>query len=305
MLNCIFLLIFLLLLLLCNKKNKSNKRSFLSIDVFNKINKKFKVVIDTFTFFQESLMLSARLERMNKYVDYFIIILSNTTFSGMKLNISFSPFDSYIEKFKKRIILYNVSHPPFCKKSWCREKYQRNSISSAIKSLKISNESIIIISDLDEIPTSNAMKYIIKNPPISFYMLSGYLYLYNYRNKDNSSWPGVIVLKASQCDMDIHSYRVNRYLYSKTKSIPIYPALTHCTFCFKNISLIQKKLQSYSHIEFNNPKYTSRYYISNCIKNHIHLFLRYKLEVVEYDKELLPLPNDERFNYLKEEYEFN
>lgn len=53
---------------------------------------------------------------------------------------------------------------------------------------------------------------------------------------------------------------------------------------------------SFAHSEFIKPQYTN-----DCIKNHTNIMWRDKLDVVEYETNLNPLPNDKRFNYLKEE----
>lgn len=279
------------------------KRLQLNEIKYNSLNiKKKNIVIDAFTYFQESLMLSIRLFRMSEFVDYFIIVTAEKTYSGLPLKISFSPFESLIEKYRNKIIFYNLTFPPYCTNPWCRENYQRIIISDVVKSLNPSNESLVLISDLDEIPTSDAMKYIIKNPPNELYMLSGYMYYYNYRHKFKESWPGVIVVKASNCNKNIQKYRDARYSLYKTNAIPIYPSLTHCSFCYKNISLIQNKLKSFAHSEFNKPPYTNREYLIKCIKSHLNFAFKYKFEVVEYNASLNSLPNDERFDYLKEEY---
>lgn len=270
----------------------------------NLMKKKEKIVVDIFIYFQESLMLSVRLFRLSKFVDYFIIILSNTTFSGVNLEISFSPFESFIHNYSNKIIFYNISNPHSCYTTWCREKYQRNAAYNAIKTLNINNDSIIIVSDVDEIPTDEAMRYIYNNPPQSIYMLSGYMYYYNYKHKLNEIWPGVVILKASELDDDVDRYRSLRYDLMKTHSIPVFPSLSHCSYCYREISSIQSKLSSFSHSEFNKPPYTKREYIIKCIKEHRDFIHRNIIHVIDYDEDLLPLPDDERFTFLKEEYNF-
>lgn len=266
------------------------------------LNSKRNVIIDAFTYYQESFMLSIRLSRMNRFVDYFVIVTSNATYSGLPLTISFYPFESYIQKYKHKIIFYNFSFPANLTKPRKRENYQRIVISDAIKSLKINKDSTVLISDLDEIPTSDAMKYIIKNPPKKLYILNGFMYYYNYRHKLKTNWPGVIVLKSLYCDNNIQILRNNRNSLYYNYSIPIFPSLTHCSYCYKSISSIQKKLQSFAHTEYNKPPYTNSDYIIYSIKNHIDIFKKNTLEVVKYDEQLLPLPNDFRFNYLKDEF---
>lgn len=271
--------------------------------ILEKFDKKI-YIIDAFTYFQESQMLSIRLFRMNKFVDYFLIVISKTTHSGMPLTISFSPYEDLIEKYRTKMIFYNISFPSNFIYSWDRESNQRMAIADGIKKMNVSNESLVIISDLDEIPTSDAMKYIKEKPPQILYMLSGHIFYYNYRHKMMDIWPGVSVIKVSECNKElIWKCRAERYRYSRTNSIPIHPSLTHCSYCYSNISSIQKKLASFAHTEFSKPPYTERGYIKSCIKNHESLFNHSKIAVVEYDSKLLPLPNDKRFNFLKEKYE--
>lgn len=248
-------------------------------------------------------MLCIRLLRMNKFVDLFLIFTTNETYTGIPLRISFAPFESCINKYKHKIIIYNFTYPSHCITPIYRENYQRMSIPSVIRSFHINNESIIVISDVDEIPTAEAMRYIIKNPPIKFYMLSGYMYYYNYRNKFKVNWPGVIVIKLLNCNKSIQTMRNKRYALYKTDSIPINPSLTHCSFCYNSIAYMQKKLKSLAYLantNYSKPPYTDSNYIENCIKNHIHLLTRKSFVVVEYNNTLLPLPNDIRFNYLKQ-----
>lgn len=290
----------ILLLTLFNKGYDAKK--YKTLTDLNQSNFSRPLIIDAFTYFQESLMLSIRLNRMTDFVDYFIIVVSNTTHSGLPLQISFSPFESYIEKYRHKIIFYNISFSSNLNTSWSKEIYQRVSICNAIKASDVSKNSIVIISDLDEIPTSDAMKYIINNPPKILYMLSGFMYYYNYRNQLRDIWPGVIVVKASNCNNDVQKYRDNRYSLKRTNSIPVNPSQTHCSYCYDKISSIQKKLHSFAHTEYNKPPYTDREYIKDCIKKHLSIFDRGKFMPVKYDPKLLPLPNDPNFNYLKEEF---
>lgn len=155
----------------------------------------------------------------------------------------------------------------------------------------MNKESIVIVGDLDEIPTDDAMNYILKKPPYNLYMLKGYMYNYNYRHISDYFNPGTIVVKSKFCNKVQH-YRNIRHTLGKRNSIPIYPSQTHCSFCFRNISSIQNKLKSFSHSEYNKLPYANREYIIFCIKNHLHLTRLNKFKIVKYNKSVTPLPND-------------
>lgn len=130
MLSIYFLLTIFLLILSKNSRYTYNRKTDCTkIKLQNR-----KVVIDIFTYHQESTMLSIRLFRMDKYVDCFIVVTSNTTFSGLPLEISFAPFESFINKYERKLILYKITHPKECKITWCREEYQRNKMGDIINS---------------------------------------------------------------------------------------------------------------------------------------------------------------------------
>lgn len=161
-----------------------------------------------------------------------------------------------------------------------RENYQRIVTAKAIKYYHISNESIIIVSDLDEIPTSAAMEYIKLYPPKKMYILKGYLYYYNYRHKIPIYWVGTIIIKACYCKNDIQYYRDNRYSLIYNFSIPVLPSLTHCSYCYNSVSSIQQKLKNFAHTEYSKHPYIYRDYIINCIKNHSDIFRNNRIILV-------------------------
>lgn len=107
------------------------------------------------------------------------------------------------------------------------------------------------------------------------------MYYYNYRHKTKDGSSGPVVLRSSIFDTNLQKYREKRGLYLKTNSIPIYPSITHCSYCYKDISSIQNKLHSFAHSEFNKSPYTDREYIIDCIKNHTNFFWKEKFEVVD------------------------
>jgi len=111
-------------------------------------------IYDCFQFFNEENILDLRLNILNEYVDFFVIVESTTDHQGntKKLNFEIEKF----KKFKKKIIYRVVEDTEqIIKKKHIGqnslvERHQRNSI---MKALKNSNDDdLIIISDVDEIP---------------------------------------------------------------------------------------------------------------------------------------------------------
>ena len=111
-------------------------------------------IFDCFMYFDEEMILDLRLNILNKYVDYFVIVEGNKTWQNnpKKLRFDINKFS----KFKDRIIYIPVEDMPDGEDPYLRENFQRNSI---MKGLTQSNENdLILISDLDEIPDPKNIK---------------------------------------------------------------------------------------------------------------------------------------------------
>ena len=67
-------------------------------------------VYDCFMYFDEDDVLLVRLEELNKYVDYFVIIESTQSHNGEKRNLNFNI--NKFSKFKEKIIYKVYSDTP-------------------------------------------------------------------------------------------------------------------------------------------------------------------------------------------------
>ena len=67
-------------------------------------------VYDCFMYFDEDDVLLVRLEELNKYVDYFVIIESTHSHNGEKRNLNFNI--NKFSKFKEKIIYKVYSDTP-------------------------------------------------------------------------------------------------------------------------------------------------------------------------------------------------
>ena len=67
-------------------------------------------IFDCFMYFDEELILDVRLNTLNEFVDYFVIVESRFTHSGEERNLRFN--HQKFEKFKDKIIYLIVDEPP-------------------------------------------------------------------------------------------------------------------------------------------------------------------------------------------------
>ncbi len=130
-------------------------------------------IYDCFMYFDEEVVVDVRLNTLDKFVDYFVIVESKFTHKGDQRNLKFN--HKKFEKFKNKIIyLVYDEYPEKIKKintqdgeyertkkyifnAICRENGQRNYIENGL--VKAENEDIILISDVDEIPDLSEINF--------------------------------------------------------------------------------------------------------------------------------------------------
>ena len=148
-------------------------------------------IYDCFSYWDEDLLLDLRLNILNSVVDYFVIIEGNKTWQN---NFKEFRFDiKKFEKFEKKIIYIQVNDLPDGDDPFKRENFQRNSITRGLSNS--SDEDLIIISDLDEIP--NPKKIYEFNPKKRFavFKQKHFYYKFNLLNKDLPNWYGSRICK--------------------------------------------------------------------------------------------------------------
>jgi len=144
------------------------------------------MIYDCFSYLDEDLLLNLRLNILDKYVDYFLIVEGNRTWQNNPKKLKFD-INKY-EKFKDKIIYIKVTDLPDGKDPYLRENHQRNSILKGLINCK--NQDIIIISDLDEIPNPEVFKNFKKEMRFAVFKQKHFYYKFNLQSKNNPYWLG-------------------------------------------------------------------------------------------------------------------
>lgn len=213
-------------------------------------------IFDCFMMFNELDVLELRLEELNDYVDYFIIIESEKTHSGNKKTLHYqSNIDRY-KKFENKIIYVVIEElpnklPDHIKDvdlNWYRENFQRNQIKTALMQIDISDKDIILISDIDEIPDLskvNLQKFI---PYDDFITCNQRWFNWSFDWEfDDKFWPGTQVTRWSYLkNTTPQNIRNQRYDESK---ITIKEAWGWHLSWFGDDEIILNKLSSFAHQE--------------------------------------------------------
>tara|TARA_Y100000294_G_scaffold176760_1_gene200114 strand:- start:470 stop:1285 length:816 start_codon:yes stop_codon:yes gene_type:complete len=143
-------------------------------------------IYDCFSYLDEDLLLDLRLNILDEYVDYFVIVEGNKTWQNNPKELKFNI--QKFSKFKNKIIYIPVNDLPDGQDPYLRENFQRNSL---IKGIKDSNEDdFIIISDLDEIPNPKVFSNFRKEMRFAVFKQNHYYYKFNLRSQKNPFWRG-------------------------------------------------------------------------------------------------------------------
>ena len=111
-------------------------------------------ILDCVTYFDEETILEIRLNVLYKYVTKFIITEGAYDHRGNRRKLNFN-LEKY-SKFKDKIIYLPVENFPNLSDPWNMLEYQRNYSMNEIE--KFDDETLILISDVDEIPNPNKIK---------------------------------------------------------------------------------------------------------------------------------------------------
>ena len=160
-------------------------------------------IFDCFMYFDEEIVLDTRLNYLDQYVDYFVIIESRFTHRGDKRDLKFDI--KKFEKFKDKIIYRVYDEIPekiqevyenddegtksykYIMNALYRENGQRNYISEGIKTAK--DEDIILVSDVDEIPNLSIID--IKKIKERIILFKQDMFYYKFNLKlPNMEWTG-------------------------------------------------------------------------------------------------------------------
>jgi len=242
-------------------------------------------------YFDEEVVLDVRLNTLNEFVDYFVIVESIYTHKGNLRELKFN--HKKFEKFKDKII-YIVDEETYPQtdeintedsegeksrkaifNAAYRENGQRNLITRGLK--KASDEDIIMISDVDEIPKLSELNFKNINEKIILFKQDMFYYKFNLW-LPNLIWTGTKACKKKNLvnpqwlrnikDRKYSFFRIDT-LFSKTKYTSI-KVINDGGWHFSNIKTpkeIEFKLRSYlHHREFDlNPLSVTQ--IDEIIKN--------------------------------------
>lgn len=252
------------------------------------------MLYDCFTFFNELELLDIRLHTLHDIVDKFVIVEATKTYQNSPKILYFDKNKSLFRKFENKIIHVVVDDFPQEINSWAYEHHQRNSIIRGLS--ECSNNDIVMISDVDEIPHPHAISRALNLKGIRIFVQNMYYYYLNCINITQKNWCGTVMLNYSEINKPLQAYRDLRrdlsgqYFHLNPAKRLIWRLFLLPRNLLQGISFISdggwhfsylggieriiQKIESFAHTEYNKNQYKDCEYLKQCITNGKDIFGR-------------------------------
>lgn len=265
-------------------KEKNQRRDWLSKEEISDYRKSIKIY-DIFLFFNELTLLEIRFNILDKYIDYFVIVESTETFTGLPKKLFYEDNKHLFKKWEHKIIHYVIKDTPVDEKDlrdrlkqlnlnnldkqiildnltsdnvpkgqihWLKEFYQKEIIKKAL--IGLNDNDFCYVSDVDEIWDPEILIDYSKSD-IFKYKQKCYIYYLNNRSNENwRGWSGTIATKYKNIKYTcLNHLRTD----SKTNYFVLRNSGWHFTFQ-GGVNQIRKKLESYGHQEINTDEIKSQ-----------------------------------------------
>ena len=245
------------------------------------------MIYDCFPFFNELDMLELRLNTLNDYVDRFVLVESDVTFTGEPKPLYFEENKDRFSDFVHKIEHVVVRNMPKTNEAWDRDIFQRNCSLRGLS--KARPNDIITFCDADEIPNIPQVEADIRNDQPHALHQRMYYYKFNMRVGD---WA-----------------RATATMYKAMKGTPQQmrrnkqrPLIRDGGWHFSYVmapELIAHKIKSFAHQEFNSDNFTDVEKINERIADQRDPFdrknRRYRVEPIDDSFPKYLIDNQERF----------
>ena len=219
------------------------------------------MIIDSFLYFNENELAELRIKYLNDLVDYFVVVEADVTHQGKKKEWNFSKLiSSSLKEFSHKIKYYKInidmkeaeSTQGFIHadarggRSWKIENMQRNYIQEACKNF--SDDAIILISDLDEIPARDKIEYIKTSnfkliAPVAF---EQFLFHLNCNFLNLERWIGTIATTKKI----IEKFKPQDLRNQKNR-ISLFIRGGWSFSSFGGVQKVKQKIEAFAHEEYN------------------------------------------------------
>jgi len=222
-------------------------------------------IYDCFQFFNEEHILDLRLNILNKFVDFFVIVESTTDHQGNSKKLNFD--SKKFMKFNDKIIYVLVDDTeeaikkPHVGGESLVEQHQRNSLIRGLKNCH--EDDLIILSDVDEIPNLNKLKFFDKKNKYAVFSQKMFNYKINLLNETENEWHGskICLKKNLKSPQWLRNLKFKKYPFwriDKPRNLQIIKDGGWHFAYLQTPENISKKIKSFAHGELNKEHFSNQ-----------------------------------------------
>jgi len=234
-------------------------------------------IYDCFTFYNELDLLELRLTELYNYVDHFVIVEANTTFTNKPKNYMYEKAKARFARFSDKIIHVKVEKMPMNSDAWVNDRFQRDQIFRGIESANPND--LIIVSDLDEIIRPEAVEYM-KNSTNTMFPIRMPLFNFKFNYMRTKVESYVVWGMAGRRHLFDHikpdAFRAIRFQYFDAPYKDVQgdvEMIEHGGWHFGYMGdndWLKDKAQSFAHQEINYPEFVNNIDLEKSIANRMH-----------------------------------
>lgn len=234
------------------------------------------MIYDCFLYNGEKECLQIRCEELKPLNVTHVLVDSPYSFTGNKQRIPFFEMEDKSDYFEYNIQEWIVDELPIIGNAWQNEINQRNDILKSLIELNAKDDDIIIVSDVDEIPSFKAIKSYKSEMGLTALRMDNFWYKFNCLTERQSWLPARIITFAELKNSTPNAIRNSGY-----KSV-IENAGWHWSY-LGDADYIMNKLNSFSHQEYNKEPFNNKEFIETQIATGISLWGNSKFEYISLD----------------------
>jgi beta-1,4-mannosyl-glycoprotein beta-1,4-N-acetylglucosaminyltransferase len=246
---------------------------------------KRRKVYDLFMMNTELDWLDIRLNELKDHVDYFVILESASTFTGLPKPLYLKDNWQHFSNFHDQIIYQELNDTGFYSTiTWDHEDLQRNAMFDQVFP-NLSGEQqailgdVILVSDIDELPRPATLQVLRNCQYPRRLTLRSHFYYYSLQwLHRGEEWPHpqATIYEGDKTirPANLRNGEGGNIMQIQLDKADLWNAGWHCSFCFATLEEMTNKISSFSHTRLNQPGFRDPTAIVARVRNGLDLFDR-------------------------------
>jgi beta-1,4-mannosyl-glycoprotein beta-1,4-N-acetylglucosaminyltransferase len=245
--------------------------------------------------------LLIRLSTMSAHVDYFIILESPITFTGLPKPLLLTESNNLerLKPYQHKIVHRVLEHIPVnVTRTWDYEDFQRNAmLTQGLLGIEYGEkrareDDVLIVADVDEVVRPEAL-LVLKYCRIPLRVtLRSQFYYYGFQFRHiGQQWPHpqATLYRGSSTIPPADLRNGEGSFLAWWQKTDLWDAGWHCSSCFKSVGQMLNKMQSFSHMRLNREKFRDKARMVDRVRKGLDLWDR-RGEFYEKVQENMDIP---------------